>query len=130
LSGRALTVGQAAERLAVGAETIAERLAARELVAIPDDGQPRLAAWQFTAAVTLPGLAQVIAAWPGSWLSLSLFAVRPWPDLAGRTPAQDLACGGGLRRVLELLEAISPSAWPCATPACCTTATSGSQPAG
>jgi hypothetical protein len=42
-----------------------------------------LPAWQFTSRGVLPGLEQVIGAWPGSRIALALWALEPAVDLSG-----------------------------------------------
>jgi Protein of unknown function (DUF2384) len=51
------------------------------------------------------------AAYPGGALSLTRWATSPSPDLDGATPAQVLARRGGIARVLEAAEALTPDAW-------------------
>lgn len=107
----ALTVEQAAARLNITPPEIAALVRAGRLAGIGDDDVLWLPAWQFTARGALPGLADVIGAWPGTPLTLTMFAMRTSPDLDGRTPAQELNRPGGLRRVLALLQAASPAGW-------------------
>ena len=71
----------------------------------------RFTAWQFQDGRTLPGLADVVAAYPGGTLSLCTWAITPHADLDRRTPAEALARRGGPERVLATLEAIGPDAW-------------------
>ena len=70
----------------------------------------RLPAWQFADGRVLTGLAEVIAAWPGTKLSLAVWARAPCPDLGGLTPADALAAGR-VRAVLASVRAVSPAAW-------------------
>jgi hypothetical protein len=66
-------------------------------VAVGDDG-------------TLPGLRDVIAAWPGSTLALTLWATTPAADLDGQTPAQALAAQR-VDDVIELERELEVSGW-------------------
>lgn len=103
----ALTVDQTARRLRISCDEVVARVRAGQLVALAADDGDRVPAWQLTARGTLPGLEAVIAAWPGTSLSLSVWAMTPSPDLDGRCPADHLARRLSQRRVLELLSAHS-----------------------
>lgn len=107
----ALTRDEAADRLGVTPQAISERLKAGKITAIRRGREWRFPAWQFDDDAVLPGLANVIGAWPGTALALSAWATRPSVDLDGRAPAQELGRRGGDARVLELLDAVSIAAW-------------------
>ncbi len=107
----ALTREQAAVRLGVTAQAVSERLKARKLIALRRGREWRLPVWQFGMDDALPGLADLITAWPGTPIGLSAWATTPSPDLDGRTPAEMLARRDGVERVLALVEAISAAAW-------------------
>jgi hypothetical protein len=107
----ARTRQQAAELLGISSQAVSKRHAAGTLVALSRGRELRFPAWQFYEGSTLPGLADVIAAYPGGVLSLSTWAVTPNADLDGLVPAEALARRGGVERVLAVLEAISPDAW-------------------
>ena len=110
LSG-ALTREQAAQRLGITPQAVSKRVASGGLVALHRGRVSRLPAWQFYEDNVLPGLKQVIAAYPGGALSLTSWATSPSPDLDGATPAQTLARRGGPARVLDALQALTPAAW-------------------
>lgn len=107
----ALTREEAADRLGVTPQAISERLKAGKITAIRRGREWRFPAWQFGDDAVLPGLAKVIGAWPGTALALSAWATRPSVDLDGRAPAQELGRRGGDARVLELVDAVSITAW-------------------
>lgn len=107
----ALTREQAATRLGVTAQAVSERRKAGKLTALRRGREWRFPAWQFGDDDVLPGLAELIASWPGTTLGLSTWAAQPAPDLGMRTPAQELSRRGGAERVLELTAAISAAAW-------------------
>ncbi len=107
----ALTRGQVAELLGISPQAVSKRHAAGALVALPRGREWRFPAWQFQDGGTLPGLADVVAAYPGGALSLCTWAITPNADLDRRTPAEALARRGGRERVLATLEAIGPDAW-------------------
>jgi excisionase family DNA binding protein len=107
----ALTRDQVAQRLGISAQAVSERLKAGTLTALRRGREWRFPAWQFGDDAALPALREVIAAWPGTTLSLSTWALRSSPDLSGRSPAQELARRGGATAVLELVEAIDPAGW-------------------
>ncbi len=110
LSG-ALTREQAAQRLGITPQAVSKRVAAGGLVALRRGRISRLPAWQFYEESVLPGLKQVIAAYPGGALSLTSWATSPSPDLDGVTPTQTLTRRGGVARVLDAIQALTPAAW-------------------
>jgi hypothetical protein len=107
----ALTREQAAQRLGVTPQAVSKRIASGGLVALRRGRANRLPAWQFYEDRELPGLKQLIAAYPDGALSLTVWATSPSPDLDDAKPAQVLARRGGLARVLEAVEALTPEAW-------------------
>jgi hypothetical protein len=107
----ALTREQAARRLGISPQAVSKRLAARSVVALSRGRAKRLPAWQFHEDGVLPGLAEVIAAYPGSALSLTTWATSPSPDLDGATPAQALARRDGVQEVLDAVRALTAAAW-------------------
>ena len=107
----ARTRQQAAELLGISAQAVSKRHAAGMLVALSRGRELRFPSWQFYEGSTLPGLADVIAAYPGGALALSMWATTANADLDRLAPAQALARRGGAERVLAALEALSPDAW-------------------
>jgi hypothetical protein len=107
----ALTREQAATRLGITPQAVSKRVASGGLIALRRGRVSRLPAWQFYEDGTLPGLKQLIAAYPGGALSLTIWATSPTPDLDGSTPARVLARRGGVSRVLETAGALTPAAW-------------------
>lgn len=106
-----LTREQAAERLGITPQSVSERRKTGRLVGLRRGREWRFPRWQFSDDDALPGLRELAAAYPGSTLSLSVWAKRPHVDLDGRTPSEELARRGGPGRVLALVEAISAAAW-------------------
>lgn len=107
----ALTREQAAQRLGVTPQAVSKRINSGGLVALRRGRVNHLPAWQFHEDRELLGLKRLIAAYPGGALALTVWATSPSPDLDGATPAQTLARRGGLTRVLQAAEALTPSAW-------------------
>jgi hypothetical protein len=107
----ALTRAQAADLIGISPQAISKRHANHTLVALARGRELYFPAWQFRDGAALPGLAEAIAAYPGSPLSLSTWAVTPHPDLDGLSPAQALARRGSVQRVLAVIESISAAAW-------------------
>ena len=107
----ALTREQAAQRLGITPQAVSKRVAAGGLIALRRGRVSRFPAWQFYEEGVLPGLKQAIAAYPGGALSLTSWATSPSPDLDGVTPAQALARRGGIARVLDAIQALTPAAW-------------------
>jgi excisionase family DNA binding protein len=86
----ALDIKAAADRIGVSPATVAEMVHNRELVAVRLGGAWRFPAWQFSTGGVLPGVRGVLEEWPGSTVSLSVWACSPSQELYGRTPAQAL----------------------------------------
>lgn len=107
----ALTREQAASRLGITPQAVSERLRSDRLTAVRRGREWRFPAWQFGLDDTLPGLSALVAAWPGTPVTLSTWAVTPSPDLDGATPAETLARRHGPERVAGLIEQISAAAW-------------------
>lgn len=110
LSG-SLSRQQAAGLLGITPQGVSRRLHAGRLVALRRGREKRLPGWQFSDGAALPGLEQLIAAYPGTPLSLSVWALSPASDLSGRTPAELLGRPDGLNAVLELARALGSEAW-------------------
>jgi Protein of unknown function (DUF2384) len=110
LSG-ALTREEAARQLGVTPQAVSKRSVSGGLVALRRGRVKWFPAWQFYEDGALPGLEKVIAAFPGSALSLTSWATSPSPDLDNATPAQTLGRRGGLARVLDAVAAMTPAAW-------------------
>lgn len=102
---------QAAAQLGITPQAVSKRVASGGLVTLRRGRVNRLPAWQFYEDTVLPGLKQVIAAYPGGALSLTVWATSPSSDLDGATPAQTLSRRGDLARVLELARALTSDAW-------------------
>jgi hypothetical protein len=107
----ALSRDEASDRLGITPQAVSKRLLSGSLVALTRGREKRLPLWQFYEDGVLPGLAEVIAHYPGGALSLSQWATTPNPDLSDLTPAQALTRHDGPGRVLAALEAISTGAW-------------------
>jgi hypothetical protein len=86
----ALDVKAAADRLGVSAASVHEMAVTGDLAALRLGGVWRLPAWLFGADGLLAGLSDLLVSWPGSFLSLSVWACTPSARLQGRTPAQAL----------------------------------------
>lgn len=89
LSG-ALTEDQAALRLGISRQALSKRRTAGGLVELRRGGECHFPFWQFYEGGLLPGLADLIAAYPGTDLALTTWALEPNPDLDGLTPAAAL----------------------------------------
>ena len=105
----ALTVKAAAARLHVSESRIRQRLAARSLIGVERAGTWQLPAFQFTEDADLPGLAEVLPAFPDDVhpAAVFLFLDAPSPDLdvegQNLTPREWLLTGGAASRVVDLV---------------------------
>ena len=108
----ALSREEVASRIGVTTpQAVSERRKAGKLVGLRRGREWRFPAWQFADDGTVPALSELIDAYPGTPLALSVWAVTPSPDLDGNTPARELTRRGGPERVLELAQALSAAAW-------------------
>lgn len=107
----ALTREQAAERLGITPQAVSKRLASGRLIALHRGRAKRLPAWQFHEDGVLPGLAEVIAAYPGTPLALTTWATAPSPDLDDAIPARVMTRRGGVEQVLAAIESLTAAAW-------------------
>jgi excisionase family DNA binding protein len=100
----ALEVDGAAARLGVSVLAIHEMVNDGQLAAVRLGGRLRLPAWQFSSDGLLAGMPDVVKSWPGSFLSLSMWACTPSTQLDGRTPAQALRDGDVLKVEMMLIQ--------------------------
>lgn len=108
----ALTRDEAAERLGISPQAVSKRRAARTLVALRRGREWRLPAWQFYEDGLLPGLPDLIAAYPGTPLALTTWATTPNADLDGHTPAEAMLTARGVEWVLSAaVRPLTPAAW-------------------
>ena len=103
----ALSRDAAAVRLGISPQAVSKRLAAGALVALSRGRTRWFPAWQFHEDGVLPGLADMIAAYPGTALALTVWATSPSADLDGLTPAQAMTRRGGLGRVVAAAQALA-----------------------
>jgi hypothetical protein len=89
----ALDVKAAADRLGVSPASVHEMVVAGDLAALRLGGVWRLPAWQFGAHGLRPGVSDLVANWPDSFLSLSVWVQgrTSAPALTDRDPG-DAAC--------------------------------------
>jgi hypothetical protein len=102
----ALSREEAAVRLGISPQAVSKRLAAGALVALSRGRTRWFPAWQFHEDGVLPGLADVIAAYQGTSLALTVWATTPSADLGGLTPAKALTRRGGTARVVTAAHAL------------------------
>jgi hypothetical protein len=107
----ALTRAQAGRRLRISSQAVSKRVAGGRLIALRRGREKRLPSWQFHEDGVLPGLPQLIEAWPGTPLALTVWATSPSADLGGLPPARVLTQPGGVPRVLGAIEPLTPKAW-------------------
>src|SRR5699024_8909719 len=117
---------------------------AGDLYALPSSGgrSARFPAWQFEGSQVVPGLREIVPAFPGHFHPLSIqgFMTTPHDELGARSPAQWLLRGGPVSAVVALVEelgyeragsrrrilAARPSPSPCPPrPSSCTTGPCG-----
>jgi hypothetical protein len=107
----ALTVKDAAARLGVSESRVRQRIAARSLLAVERAGTWKLPTFQLEGGTDLPGLTDVLPAFPTDVhpAAVVLFLEAPSAelDVDGRalTPREWLMTGGPVSRVVELVKA-------------------------
>jgi hypothetical protein len=104
----ALSREDVAELLGVSSQAVSNRIRQDRLVALRAGRRWLLPAWQFdpeSVDPMLPGIADLLGAWPGSPVALSRWATTPSRDLDGRTPAAALG-DGQVREVVAAARAI------------------------
>jgi excisionase family DNA binding protein len=89
----ALELEGAAERLGLPVAAVEQMVYAGELVAVRLGARWRLPSWQLAAGGLVPGMPDIMRRWPGSFVSLWLWAAAPCELLDGRTPAEALGRG-------------------------------------
>lgn len=105
LSG-ALSCEEVMQRLGITPQAVSRRLEGGRLLALSRGRVGWFPAWQFHEDGVLPGLEQVITAYPGSALSLTSLGDFALAGFDGQTPAQALVRSGGVSRVLGVLRAL------------------------
>jgi hypothetical protein len=106
-----LTRTQVAAFLGVAPQAVSKLDAAGALVAVARGREHRFPAWQLNDGATLPGLTEVIDAYPGGTIALTAWAAAPNPDLGDLSPAAALTRDGGVPPVLDTVRALTPEAW-------------------
>jgi hypothetical protein len=101
---------QAARVLGVSPQQVSNLLDSGELVGVRERGRWALPRWQFTADGTLPMLGELIRAYPGGAVGLSLWATSPSVDLHRRTPARALA-SGDFTEAIRAAQALDAAGW-------------------
>lgn len=101
-----LTVGEAARLLDREEDDVRCSCACGDLYA-PD--LPRYPRWQFAAGRVVPGLRDVIPAFPRGMHPLAIegFMLNPNVDLDGRTPVEWLTRSGDINEVVDLAESLA-----------------------
>src|SRR5699024_11116046 len=103
-----LTTAEVAELLGRKDASIRRSKAAGDLYALPSSGgrSARFPAWQFEGSQIVPGLREIVPAFPGYFHPLSIqgFMTTPHDELGARSPAQWLLRGGPAGAVVALVE--------------------------
>ncbi|ATG50388.1 hypothetical protein CFK38_01755 [Brachybacterium vulturis] len=103
-----LTTAEVAERLGRKDASIRRSKAVGDLYALPSGGgrTTRFPAWQFEGEQVVPGLREVVPAFPGHLhpLSIQRFMTTPHDELDARSPAQWLLRGGPVDVVVALVD--------------------------
>src|SRR5699024_767167 len=103
-----LTTAEVAELLGRKDASIRRSKAAGDLYALPSSGgrTARFPAWQFEGSQIVPGLREIVPAFPGYFHPLSIqgFMTTPHDELGARSPAQWLLRGGPAGAVVALVE--------------------------
>lgn len=108
VAAAAMSREDVAELLGVSPQAVSNRIRSGRLVAIREGRRWLLPVWQLDAGSAdpvLPGVADLLGAWPGSPVALSRWATTPSHDLDDRTPAAALR-DGDVRAVTAAARAI------------------------
>jgi hypothetical protein len=103
----AMTTAEAADVTGIAAANIRRLVGQGRLLSLglSRSGSHLLPRWQFTeGGRVLPGLREIVRALPGDYhpLDVEAFMRAPVEELAGRSPAEWLADGGAVGRIVEL----------------------------
>jgi hypothetical protein len=102
-----------AAALGTSATAVTDRLEARKLVGLKRGREWLIPSWQLHADSKdglLPGLAELIATFPGGPVSLSAWVKKPAVDLDGQTPLEGLS-KGRVDDVVRLARQLSSAGW-------------------
>lgn len=113
-----VTAEEAARRTRVRGDAVIAAIAAKQLLAVvAADGQLLVPTWQLATSGSavgskpaLAGVADLVMAFPGGTVALTLWARKPSVDLDGRTPAQALA-DGHAEAVVATARALTAAGW-------------------
>lgn len=104
--GASLTRHEVARRLGVSDQAVSAMLERGTLVGLKEGREWRIPSWQLDEEApsgVVPGVARLVARFPGGAVTLSQWVGRPHPDLDGESPRQALL-RGEIDRVLRLTE--------------------------
>jgi hypothetical protein len=113
VEGDSLSRSAVAAALGTSATAVTDRLEARKLVGLKRGREWLIPSWQLHADSkdgVLPGLAELIAAFPGGPVSLSAWVKKPAVDLDGLTPFEALG-KGHVDAVVRLARQLSAAGW-------------------
>jgi len=113
LEGESVTRAEAAALLGTSNQAVTDALEARRILGFKRGRHWLIPAWQFdpeTERGVLPALGELAAVFPGGVVSLSGWATRPHPDLAGRTP-RDILARGETDAVMQLARTVTAAGW-------------------
>ncbi|MGH9064802.1 MAG: helix-turn-helix domain-containing protein [Acidimicrobiales bacterium] len=108
---------EAARALGVSSQAVSQMLTAERLVGLRQGREWRFPTWQFSSRSDrdagrgmLPGLAELVEAFPAGPVALSRWVVTPSSDLDGASP-RELLSRGGVEAVVSLARSLTAAGW-------------------
>lgn len=113
VAAQSVTLSEAADRVGWSRRQLQAALDAGDLLFLPDRTGPLVPTWQLVEGSpgrVLPGIARLARTFTRNVVPLTLWMLRPSPDLGRRTPRQALA-DGDVDKVVDLARTLTAAGW-------------------
>ena len=113
VAAASVSIDEAAARARRSVAQVQAALDAGELVSVSGPVGTLVPSWQLLAGPAggfMPGVAELARIFPRNPVALTLWVLRPSPDLAGRTPAQALV-DGDVDEVVDVARTLTAAGW-------------------